>query len=322
MSHPCRSTQLLQSSPATSCVWSQTEQEATIPGWGAEGVAGRTEVLTPAPALPAVAVDTTLCVEWKEVKALSPLSATRPLPRLVRQASFDSQDFLQVPPSPAVPGQGARVPVPHGGAPGLAVAGGAWGSTAHPALPARSRLRGCSDVSREPGCILGEISPRCLVAMAMQFVARLQILHRFPRGHGLGAWRGRDGQRGHAAGCSGTAGAARERAPGRPAMVALHAHACACVHKLGGTLGGTRRAHECVRACVEVHVCVQRVHMCVQYMHTWSEHTCACSEFMCVHHEEGPICSEGMCVCAASARVCLCSVHVYECLCVCIHGVM
>ncbi|XP_030902971.1 protein FAM131A isoform X2 [Melopsittacus undulatus] len=43
-----------------------------------------------------VAVDTTLCVEWKEVKALSPLSAARPLPRLVRQASFDSQDFLQV----------------------------------------------------------------------------------------------------------------------------------------------------------------------------------------------------------------------------------
>ncbi|NWW75156.1 F131A protein, partial [Climacteris rufus] len=49
-----------------------------------------------ASALPAVAVDTTLCVEWKEVKVLSPLSATRPLPRLVRQASFDSQDFLQV----------------------------------------------------------------------------------------------------------------------------------------------------------------------------------------------------------------------------------
>ncbi|NXT84072.1 F131A protein, partial [Zapornia atra] len=43
-----------------------------------------------------VAVDTTLCVEWKEVKALSPLSAARPLPRLARQASFDSQDFLQV----------------------------------------------------------------------------------------------------------------------------------------------------------------------------------------------------------------------------------
>ncbi|XP_039569896.1 protein FAM131A [Passer montanus] len=43
-----------------------------------------------------VAVDTTLCVEWKEVKALSPLSVARPLPRLVRQASFDSQDFLQV----------------------------------------------------------------------------------------------------------------------------------------------------------------------------------------------------------------------------------
>ncbi|XP_069720682.1 LOW QUALITY PROTEIN: protein FAM131A [Phaenicophaeus curvirostris] len=43
-----------------------------------------------------VAVDTTLCVEWKEVKVLSPLSAARPLPRLVRQASFDSQDFLQV----------------------------------------------------------------------------------------------------------------------------------------------------------------------------------------------------------------------------------
>ncbi|NXG61325.1 F131A protein, partial [Hemiprocne comata] len=48
------------------------------------------------PALPAVAVDTTLCVEWKEVKVLSPLSATRPLPRLARQASFDSQDFFQV----------------------------------------------------------------------------------------------------------------------------------------------------------------------------------------------------------------------------------
>ncbi|NWQ82653.1 F131A protein, partial [Columbina picui] len=48
------------------------------------------------PALPAVAVDTTLCVEWKEVKALSPLSAARPLPRLLRQTSFDSQDFLQV----------------------------------------------------------------------------------------------------------------------------------------------------------------------------------------------------------------------------------
>ncbi|NXW10450.1 F131A protein, partial [Fregetta grallaria] len=48
------------------------------------------------PSLPTVAVDTTLCVEWKEVKALSPLSAARPLPRLARQASFDSQDFLQV----------------------------------------------------------------------------------------------------------------------------------------------------------------------------------------------------------------------------------
>lgn len=54
-----------------------------------------------------MAVDTTLCVEWKEVKALSPLSAARPLPRLLRQASFDSQDFLQVPPSLALPGQGA-----------------------------------------------------------------------------------------------------------------------------------------------------------------------------------------------------------------------
>ncbi|XP_010014885.1 PREDICTED: protein FAM131A-like, partial [Nestor notabilis] len=30
------------------------------------------------------------------VKALSPLSAARPLPHLVRQVSFDSQDFLQV----------------------------------------------------------------------------------------------------------------------------------------------------------------------------------------------------------------------------------
>uniref|UniRef100_A0A8B9QIM6 Family with sequence similarity 131 member A n=1 Tax=Apteryx owenii TaxID=8824 RepID=A0A8B9QIM6_APTOW len=54
-----------------------------------------------APALPAVAVDTTLHVEWKEVKALpalSPLSAARPalLHRLARQASFDSQDFLEV----------------------------------------------------------------------------------------------------------------------------------------------------------------------------------------------------------------------------------
>ncbi|NXI72016.1 F131A protein, partial [Anseranas semipalmata] len=37
-------------------------------------------------------------VEWKEVKALSPLRAARPapLPRLLRQASFDSQDFLEV----------------------------------------------------------------------------------------------------------------------------------------------------------------------------------------------------------------------------------
>ncbi|XP_015727385.2 protein FAM131A isoform X2 [Coturnix japonica] len=45
-----------------------------------------------------VAVDTTLCVEWKEVKALSPLRAAHPapLPRLLRQASFDSQDFLEV----------------------------------------------------------------------------------------------------------------------------------------------------------------------------------------------------------------------------------
>ncbi|XP_064372756.1 protein FAM131A [Dromaius novaehollandiae] len=48
-----------------------------------------------------VAVDTTLHVEWKEVKALpalSPLSAARPalLHRLARQASFDSQDFLEV----------------------------------------------------------------------------------------------------------------------------------------------------------------------------------------------------------------------------------
>uniref|UniRef100_A0A8B9FC58 Family with sequence similarity 131 member A n=1 Tax=Amazona collaria TaxID=241587 RepID=A0A8B9FC58_9PSIT len=63
---------------------------------GAEWGAGDMEVLMPALALPTVAVDTTLCVEWKEVKALSPLSAARPLPRLVRQASFDSQDFLQV----------------------------------------------------------------------------------------------------------------------------------------------------------------------------------------------------------------------------------
>lgn len=46
--------------------------------------------------------------------------------------------------------------------------------------------RGCSDVSHEPGCILGEISPRCLVAMAMQFVARLQIPHRFPVAMGSG----------------------------------------------------------------------------------------------------------------------------------------
>ncbi|NWI99823.1 F131A protein, partial [Crypturellus undulatus] len=51
-----------------------------------------------APALPAVAVDATLHVEWKEVKALPALSAARPalLHRLVRQASFDSQDFLEV----------------------------------------------------------------------------------------------------------------------------------------------------------------------------------------------------------------------------------
>lgn len=62
------------------------------------------EVLRLALALPAVAVDTTLCVEWKEVKALSPLSAAHPLPRLVHQASFDSQDFLQVPLSLAMPG--------------------------------------------------------------------------------------------------------------------------------------------------------------------------------------------------------------------------
>ncbi|NXK20615.1 F131A protein, partial [Arenaria interpres] len=66
-----------------------------------------------------VAVDTTLCVEWKEVKALSPLSAARPLPRLARQASFDSQDFLQVPLRPPVllPGTGTRRrdPRPGGG---------------------------------------------------------------------------------------------------------------------------------------------------------------------------------------------------------------
>lgn len=57
-----------------------------------------------------MAVDTTLCVEWKEVKALSPLRAARPapLPRLLRQASFDSQDFLEVPLSRAEPCRGAR----------------------------------------------------------------------------------------------------------------------------------------------------------------------------------------------------------------------
>ncbi|NXU50843.1 F131A protein, partial [Turnix velox] len=44
--------------------------------------------------LPAVAVDTTLCVEWKEVTALS---AARQLPRWApRQAPLGSQDFLQV----------------------------------------------------------------------------------------------------------------------------------------------------------------------------------------------------------------------------------
>lgn len=74
-------------------------------GGGAAGGDGGADGST---ALPAVAVDTTLCVEWKEVKALSPLSAARPLPRLARQASFDSQDFLQVPLSPALP---AGVPV-------------------------------------------------------------------------------------------------------------------------------------------------------------------------------------------------------------------
>ncbi|NXV44968.1 F131A protein, partial [Uria aalge] len=167
-----------------------------------------------------VAVDTTLCVEWKEVKALSPLSAARPLPRLARQASFDSQDFLQVPPAQPGPA-GCRCPAaerpsrPHGGLhrpPPRCPPG--------PASP--QRLRGCSDVSREPGCILGEISPRCLVAMAMRFVARLQIPHRFPRGHGLGARRGQDGQRGHGAGRCGTAGAARERALGNAASVASH----------------------------------------------------------------------------------------------------
>ncbi|NXA51104.1 F131A protein, partial [Nothocercus julius] len=45
-----------------------------------------------------VAVDATLHVEWKEVKALPALSAARPalLHRLARQASFESQDFLEV----------------------------------------------------------------------------------------------------------------------------------------------------------------------------------------------------------------------------------
>lgn len=147
---------------------------------GTERAAGEMEVLRLASALPAVAVDTTLCVEWKEVKALSPLSVARPLPRLVRQASFDSQDFLQVPPSRPCPAEVAMCRYPMAG---------------HPSWPWPCQLavaRGCSDVSHEPGCILGEISPRCLVAMAMQFVARLQIPHRFPRGHGLRAWHGRD----------------------------------------------------------------------------------------------------------------------------------
>lgn len=172
----------------------------------------------PALALPAVAVDTTLCVEWKEVKALSPLSAARPLPRLVCQASFDSQDFLQVPwyLTAGHPFWGFRV----------------CGAPLPPSLLATwtqqlAAAWGCSDVSHEPGCILGEISPWCLVAMAMQFVARLQILHCFPRGHGLRAWHGWDRQRGQAAGlgCSGMA-------------VALHEHVCVFVHKLGRTLSG------------------------------------------------------------------------------------
>uniref|UniRef100_A0A8B9SMJ7 Family with sequence similarity 131 member A n=1 Tax=Anas platyrhynchos TaxID=8839 RepID=A0A8B9SMJ7_ANAPL len=73
-------------------------------GWPAPGsppgasILPGMEVLRPPRFSPAVAVDTTLCVEWKEVKALSPLRAARPapLPRLLRQASFDSQDFLEV----------------------------------------------------------------------------------------------------------------------------------------------------------------------------------------------------------------------------------
>lgn len=97
MSHQCCSNELcLVSDWTRSCYHG-------VSGWGTERAAGEMEVLRLALALPAVAVDTTLCVEWKEVKALSPLSAARPLPRLVRQASFDSQDFLQVPLSLAMP---------------------------------------------------------------------------------------------------------------------------------------------------------------------------------------------------------------------------
>lgn len=119
-----------------------------------------------------MAVDTTLCVEWKEVKALSPLRAARPapLPRLLRQASFDSQDFLEV--------------SPH------------RGPAARPARP-HNRLTAGSDVSPELGCILGEISPRRRVAMAIRVVARLQIPHHFPMAVGTGIGKG----------CPSTAGA-------------------------------------------------------------------------------------------------------------------
>ena len=118
------------------------------------------------------------------MKALSPLRAARPapLPRLLRQASFDSQDFLEV--------------LPH------------RGPAACPARP-HNRLTAGSDVSPELGCILGEISPRRRVTMAIRVVARLQIPHRFPMAVGTGIGKG----------CPSTAGA----------PTALHVCVCVCV---------------------------------------------------------------------------------------------